>query len=152
MLNVYNAILGTTPSSKLFQNVREKESLAYTVRSRYYRFKDIIVIYAGINKENYKKALDVIKIQLEDMKNGNITDIEFKSARDSLLADLIEWKDSKVAMAKMKLSNLIAFKDADISIDQMREEIKNVKIEDVINISKKIEVEKVFLLGGEIDE
>ena len=86
------------------------------------------------------------------MKNGNITDIEFKSARDSLLADLIEWKDSKVAMAKMKLSNLIAFKDADISIDQMREEIKNVKIEDVINISKKIEVEKVFLLGGEIDE
>ena len=152
VLNVYNAILGTTPSSKLFQNVREKESLAYTVRSRYYRFKDIIVIYAGINKENYKKALDVIKIQLEDMKNGNITDIEFKSARDSLLADLIEWKDSKVAMAKMKLSNLIAFKDADISIDQMREEIKNVKIEDVIDISKKIEVEKVFLLGGEIDE
>ena len=121
VLNVYNAILGTTPSSKLFQNVREKESLAYTVRSRYYRFKDIIVIYAGINKENYKKALDVIKIQLEDMKNGNITDIEFKSARDSLLADLLEWKDSKVAMAKMKLSNLIAFKDADISIDQMRE-------------------------------
>lgn len=152
VLNVYNAILGTTPSSKLFQNVREKESLAYTVRSRYYRFKDIIVIYAGINKENYKKALDVIKIQLEDIKNGNITDIEFKSARDSLLADLIEWKDSKVAMAKMKISNLIAFKDADISIDQMREEIKNVKIEDVINISKKIEVEKVFLLGGEIDE
>ena len=152
VLNVYNAILGTTPSSKLFQNVREKESLAYTVRSRYYRFKDIIVIYAGINKENYKKALDVIKIQLEDIKNGNITDIEFKSARDSLLADLIEWKDSKVAMAKMKLSNLIAFKDADISIDQMREEIKNVKIEDIINISKKIEVEKVFLLGGEIDE
>lgn len=152
VLNVYNAILGTTPSSKLFQNVREKESLAYTVRSRYYRFKDIIVIYAGINKENYEKALDVIKIQLEDMKKGNITDIEFKSARDSLLADLLEWKDSKVAMAKMKLSNLIAFKDADISIDQMREEIKNVKIEDVINISKKIEVEKVFLLGGEIDE
>ena len=152
VLNVYNAILGTTPSSKLFQNVREKESLAYTVRSRYYRFKDIIVIYAGINKENYEKALDVIKIQLEDMKNGNITDIEFKSARDSLLADLIEWKDSKVAMAKMKISNLIAFKDADISIDQMREEIKNVKIEDVINVAKKIEIEKVFLLGGEIDE
>ena len=152
VLNVYNAILGTTPSSKLFQNVREKESLAYTVRSRYYRFKDIIVIYAGINKENYKKALDLIKIQLEDMKNGNITDIEFKSARDSLLADLIEWKDSKVAMAKMKISNLIAFKDADISIDQMREEIKNVKIEDVINVAKKIEIEKVFLLGGEIDE
>ena len=91
-------------------------------------------------------------MQLEDMRKGNITDIEFKSARDSLLADLLEWKDSKVAMAKMKLSNLIAFKDADISIDQMREEIKNVKIEDVTEVANKIEIEKVFLLGGEIDE
>ena len=43
-LSVYNALLGGTPSSKLFQNFREKESLAYTVRSRYYRFKDIIII------------------------------------------------------------------------------------------------------------
>ena len=42
VLNVYNAILGSTPSSKLFQNFREKESLAYTVRSRFYRFKNII--------------------------------------------------------------------------------------------------------------
>ena len=47
-LNVYNAILGSTPSSKLFQNFREKESLAYTVRYIYYRFKSIIIIYAGI--------------------------------------------------------------------------------------------------------
>lgn len=151
-LNVYNAILGTTPSSKLFQNVREKESLAYTVRSRYYRFKDIIVIYAGINKENYNKALEVIKKQLDDMRQGNITDVEFKSARDSLLADLLEWRDSKVAMAKMKLSNLIAFKDENITIEQMRDGIRNVKIEDVIDMANKVEIEKVFLLGGEVDE
>ena len=71
-LNLYNAILGTTPSSKLFQNVREKESLAYTVRSRYYRFKDIIVIFAGINKENYNKAVEVINEQIDAIKNGDI--------------------------------------------------------------------------------
>lgn len=148
-LNIYNAILGTTPSSKLFQNVREKESLAYTVRSRYYRFKNILVIFAGINKENYQKALDVIKEQLEDMKNGKITDVEFESAKDSLLADLLEWKDSKVAMAKMKLSNLIAFKNENMTIDEMREEIKNVTLNDVIEIANKVRIEKVFLLGGE---
>lgn len=148
-LNLYNAILGVTPSSKLFQNVREKESLAYTVRSRYYRFKNILVIFAGINKENYEKAVAVINEQLEDMKNCNITEVEFNSAKDSLLADLLEWNDSKIAMEKMKLSNLIAFKDENITIDMMREKIKAVTLNDVIQVANKVKLEKIFILGGE---
>lgn len=148
-LNLYNAILGVTPSSKLFQNVREKESLAYTVRSRYYRFKNILVIFAGINKENYEKAVLVIKEQLEDMRQGKITDDEFTSAKDSLLADLLEWNDSKIAMEKMKLSNLIAFKDENITIEMMRNKIKDISMSDVIEVANKVQLEKIFILGGE---
>lgn len=147
-LNLYNAILGTTPSSKLFQNVREKESLAYTVRSRYYRFKDIIVIFAGINKENYQKAVDVIKEQIEAIKRGEISKEEFESAKDSLMADLLEWKDSKIAMAKMKFANIIAFKDADITVEDMRERMSRVTLEDVIRVANLVSVEKIFVLGG----
>ena len=150
-INVYNAILGTTPSSKLFQNVREKASLAYTVRSRYYRFKDIIIIFAGINKENYTKALNLIKEQVENMKNGQISDVEFNSAKDSLLAELLEWNDSKIAMAKMKISNLLNFKSNDITIEKMRDLIKDVSFNDVIEIANKVDIEKVFLLGGNED-
>ena len=147
-LNLYNAILGTTPSSKLFQNVREKKSLAYTVRSRYYRFKDIIVIFAGINKENYQKAVDVIKEQIEAIKKGEISKEEFESAKDSLMADLLEWKDSKIAMAKMKFANIIAFKDADITVEDMRERMSRVTLEDVIRVANLVSVEKIFVLGG----
>lgn len=149
VLNVYNAILGTTPSSKLFQNVREKESLCYTVRSRYYRLKNIIVIYAGINKENYQKTLDTINLQLKDMRDGKISDIEFKTAKDSLIADLCEMNDSKVGMCKMILSNLVAFKDANKTIEEIKENIMNITKENVVDIANRIEVEKVFLLGGE---
>lgn len=151
-LNLYNAILGTTPSSKLFQNVREKESLAYTVRSRYYRFKSMLVIYAGINKENYTKAVDLIKEQIESMKKGEITTEEFISAKDSLMADLNEWKDSKVAMAKMVFSNIIAYNDSNITIDQMRENINKVTLEDVIRVANKVNLEKIFYLGGSTNE
>ena len=147
-LNLYNAILGTTPSSKLFQNVREKKSLAYTVRSRYYRFKDIIVIFAGINKENYQKAVDVIKEQIEAIKRGEISKEEFESAKDSLMADLLEWKDSKIAMAKMKFANIIAFKDADITVEDMRERMSKVTLEDVVRVANLVSVEKIFVLGG----
>src|SRR5690606_6797822 len=54
---VYNGILGTYPHSKLFVNVREKESLAYYCSSRYDAHKGIVTIQSGIEFENYEKAL-----------------------------------------------------------------------------------------------
>ncbi|MDO4282167.1 MAG: pitrilysin family protein [Clostridia bacterium] len=149
--NVYNTILGGTPSSKLFQNVREKESLAYTVRSRYYRFKPIFVIYAGIQLENYEKAKNLILKQVEDMKQGNITDVEFESAKESLLADLLEWNDSKIAISKMKMSNTISFGKENMTIEDMREKIRKVTMQDVVDVAQRVEPEKIFLLGGEIN-
>ena len=136
----------------MFQNVREKASLAYTVRSRYYRFKDIIVIYAGINKENYKKTVNLIREQIDDMKKGKISQEEFNSAKDSLIADLLDWKDSKIAMEKMKISNIVAFKNENISIDDMKENMKNVSMEDVIKVANKVKLKKIFVLGGVTNE
>ncbi len=152
VLNVYNAVLGATPSSKLFQNFRERESLAYTVRSRYYRFKSIIIIYAGIEEKNYDRAKEVIMNQLNDMKNANISEIEFNASKNSIISDLSEWKDSKIAMSKMLLSNLIVYKQNNMSIEDMIEKIKGVTLDDVINVANKIDIEKIFLLGGESNE
>lgn len=151
-LNVYNAILGATPSSKLFQNFREKESLAYTVRSRYYRFKNMIIIYAGIENKNYEKAIEVIKKELEDIKNRNITDEEFNAAKSSLIADLNEWDDSKIALAKMLLSNLLIYKDDKVKVEDMINDMKKVTKEDVVAVSKKITLNKIFFLGGDKNE
>ncbi len=149
VLNMYNSILGSNPSSKLFQNFREKESLAYTVRSRCYRFKNIIIIYAGIEKNNYDKAKKVIFDNLNEITEGNITDEEFDSARESLVSDLLEWNDSKVALEKMLIINLINNGDKEVSIDDMVNGIKSVKKEDIINFAKRLTVEKIILIGGE---
>ena len=59
VLNVYNAILGGTPSSKLFQIFREKESLAYTARSRYYRYKDLQYTWNLVDKIYYTSKGEV---------------------------------------------------------------------------------------------
>lgn len=146
--NVFNAIFGTTPSSKLFQNVREKESLAYTVRSRYYRFKDMIIVYAGINKENYNRAKMLIQEQLETIKSGDISDIELNSAKDSIISDLKEWNDSKISMEKMIFANKIGFKRDNVTVDDMIENINKVSLEDVVEIANKTELKKIFYLGG----
>lgn len=148
-INMYNAILGGTAASKLFQNFREKESLAYIVRSRYYRFKDMIIIYAGIKKEDYERAKVVLNNELNQMVLGNITEEEFNAAKESLLADLIEWEDDKIAIAKMFFSNLFAFKREEVTIEEMYENIKKVTLQDVVDISKRVKLEQVYFLRGE---
>lgn len=151
ILNVYNAVLGSTPSSKLFQIFREKESLAYTVRSKFYRFKNILLIFAGIEKKNYEKSKRVVFNILEDMKDLNITDEEFYASKQSLISDILEWNDSKVALSKMHISNLIATKKDNITLEEMVNMIKIINKEDLRDIASKIVVEKIYLLGGEAD-
>ncbi len=148
-LSVYNALLGGTPSSKLFQNFREKESLAYTVRSRYYRFKDIIIIYAGIQKENYEKAKLVIENEINKIKDGKISDEEFEASKKSIISDLKEWNDSKIALSKMFISNLFSLKNDSLTLEQMVDKFEKVTKQDIIDIASKITIEKIYFLGGE---
>lgn len=151
VLSVYNAILGATPSSKLFQNFREKESLAYTVYSRFYRFKNFMIIYAGIEKKNYERAKQVIEQQLLDMEKGNITQKEFEASQNNLLANLMEWDDSRIAIAKMFLSNLMVYQDDHVTIEEMIQKMKAVTLDQVVAIAKRIKIEEIFMLGGEAD-
>lgn len=148
-LSVYNALLGGTPSSKLFQNFREKESLAYTVRSRYYRFKNIIIIYAGIQKENYEKAKLVLENEINKIKDGEISDEEFEASKKSIISDLKEWNDSKIALSKMFISNLFSLKNDSLTLEQMVDKFEKVTKQDIIDIAGKITIEKIYFLGGE---
>ena len=150
-LLVYNALLGGTPNSKLFRNFREKESLAYTVRSRYNRFKNFFVIYAGIQKTNYDRAIIVLKEQLDSIKNGDISEEEISSAIESLVSDILEYKDSNIVLAKILTINLFYYKNNEVGIEEMIKSIKSVTKENIVEISKKIYIDTVYLLGGDLD-
>src|SRR5699024_2624596 len=83
-----NAILGGGANSKLFQNVREKESLAYTAGSTYRRQKDAIFIRCGIEIANYEKALKTIEKQIEDIKNGEFTDEDVNNSKELIISSI----------------------------------------------------------------
>ena len=83
--SVYNAILGGGANSKLFQNVREKESLAYTAGSNYVRQKNSIFVRCGIEIDNYEKALNTINEQLEDMQKGNFDEKDIENAKNLII-------------------------------------------------------------------
>ncbi|MCM1528568.1 MAG: insulinase family protein [Alistipes sp.] len=83
-LKLFAVILGGTPSSKLFMNVREKQSLCYYCACRYSETKNYILIDCGVELDKIQAAHEEILRQIDDMKQGNITDDEIGAAILSL--------------------------------------------------------------------
>ena len=79
------AILGGTATSKLFCNVREKQSLCYYCAARYDKYKGIVVIDSGVEGENIEKLEAGILKEIDDMKNGVISDFEIDSAKMAVI-------------------------------------------------------------------
>ena len=147
VISLYNTVLGGGANSKLFQNVREKESLAYTAGSIYVRRKNTIFIKTGIETSNYEKALKVIKNQLEDMKNGKITDDEFNSAKQLIVSSLKLIPESQEDLIAYYFDQKLY--NENLTIDEYISNIEKVSKEDVINISKDIELDTIYFLQGE---
>ena len=146
-LAIFNGIFGVTPSCKLFQNVREKASLCYTISARILKLKGLIIVYAGINAQNYEKAVSLIKEQLEDMKKGNFTDEELQCSKDSAIASLRDVRESKYLSCMFKYSNKIAYKK-DMTFEEIEEAYKKITREDIIRVANKIEFTNEFIIGG----
>lgn len=146
-LLIYNAVLGGGPSSKLFNNVREKLSLAYYAMSRIDMFKGIMTINSGIEVANFQTAYDEIIKQFEAIKNADITDEEMSSAILSTVNNIKSMADSALVMEDYWLNRII------IGVPRTFEEITNMvqKItkEQVAEVAKNIELDTVYFLKGE---
>lgn len=143
-ITMYNAILGGGANSKLFQNVREKASLAYSAGSRFIRRKNAIFIITGIELQNYDKALKIIKEQLKDMQEGKITDKEFEDAKQLILASLKLIPESQEDMIAFDFDqNLFEEK---LSFEEYFENVENVSKKDVIEVAQKINIDTIYYL------
>ena len=144
VLNIYNAILGGGANSKLFQNVREKASLAYTAGSRYLKTKNNIFIRCGIEIDNYDKTIQIIKEQLEDMKSGKFSDEDINNAKELLLASLNSLQDEQASEISYYISQELS--DSEISVEQACENVKNVNKEQIIEAANNMMINTIFFL------
>ena len=142
--SLYNVILGGSANSKMFQNVREKASLAYSAGSVYLRQKDNIFIKCGIDIPNYEKAIKIIKEQLEQMKNGEFTEEDIENAKlliSSSVSSIPETQDSEITYYfSQELS------DEFVSIEEYIDRINNVNKEQIIEIANNIQINTIYFL------
>ena len=141
---VYNNILGGSANSKIFQNVREKASLAYSAGSSYFKYKNNIFINCGIEISNYEKAVELIKAQIEDMKNNNFTNEELENAKNSIIATIKTIDDEQDTLIIYYFGQELS--NNKITIEDYIKKIEEIKREDILNIANKVEINTIYFL------
>lgn len=145
---VFNCIFGGSPFSKLFNNVREKLSLAYYVSSRVDRQKGTLMISSGIEGGKFNSAYDEIMLWLDKMQNGEFTDDEIMSAKKYLETNLNSAKDSLRVTEDYLLSGISEGEEPE-DIDILIEKIKEVTKDEIIKAANKISLDSIFLLTNQ---
>lgn len=146
VIALYNTILGKGANSKLFLNVREKEGLAYSAGSTYLKRNNAIIISTGIEVSKYNKAVEVIKKQLKDMEDGNITEKEMKDAKQFINAGLNLINESSENMIEYRFDKDLY--NEEIDIEKYRKEIEEIKKEDIVKVAKQIKIDTIYFLGN----
>ena len=141
---VYNTILGVGANSKLFQNVREKASLAYTCGSNYIKRKQNIMIRAGIEIQNYEKAMKIINEQLEDMKQGKFNDEDIQSAKNIIYATIDNIEEEQDTEISYYYGQELVGKHT--TVEEYKQKIQNVTKEQIVEFANQIKLNTIYFL------
>lgn len=145
-MQVLNMVFGGGATSKLFCNVREKMSLCYYCGSSEVGQKGILLVGSGIEPENEKKAVDAILAQLDDMKNGNITDGELSDAKLALMDSVNRIADSAGALLNWHFSGVM--NGELLTPSEKKEKLASVTREDVVAMAQNIHLDTYYFLSG----
>lgn len=140
-----NIILGGTGDSKLFKEVREENSLCYTIRSNYNRLDNLMVINAGIDNVNFDKAVELITKNVQDMKKGKFTDSDINVAKE-----FYKTSAESLMESPSRIINEVLTKEI-LGVEPLSERVRKIEKvtkKDIMRACKKINMDTVFLLEG----
>jgi predicted Zn-dependent peptidase len=127
-----NTVLGGSMSSRLFQNVRERRGLAYSVYSGLTAYQDAgaISIYAGCANDAVSELIDVVVAELRQVKETPVSDAELRRAKDHLKGSLMLNLES-TSSRMSHLARQEIYRDRTDSLDEMLAAIERVSVEEV---------------------
>lgn len=141
---VYNNILGGSANSKMFQNVREKAHLAYVAGSSYFRYKNNIFVNCGIEISNYEKALELIKEQIKEMKDGNFTEEDIENAKKGIISTIKTIDDEQDTGITYCFGQELSKNN--MRIEDYIKRIEKIKKDDILNVAQKVKINTIYFL------
>lgn len=140
-------VLGESPVSKLFVNLRERMSLCYSVGSYYESLKGVLYISSGIDRGKRGAALEEALRCLEDIRRGVISSDELKAAKLSNVNDCRQIEDSPYSILSFCFGR--AVRGLDCGIEHFLNNIESLEAGDIAAAARRVELKAVYFLEGE---
>lgn len=148
VLPIYASILGGSSNSRLFLDVREKKSLAYSIQTLTKGPNSILIISAGISANKYNEVIKIINNDIKGMKKG-ITDDEINSVRNELISSIETLLDSPSGIINYYFGIEVFNSE---TIDKKIENYNKVTKNDIQNFANKVKMSVIYLLEGSVYE
>jgi predicted Zn-dependent peptidase len=142
-----NGVFGGYTHSKLFQNVRERASLAYFASSGIEQTKGLMWVNAGIDFEAFDTAVGIIEEQLDDVQRGAITESEMENTRRGLIRDIEMMRDQPSSLMDLALAGIV--NSCPITAEDLKQRISQISVEDVVRVARGIQLDTVYFLRNE---
>lgn len=146
LFQLMSAVLGGTPSSKLFQNVREKQSLCYYCSSSFASASGALFVESGVETANLEKTEEAVLEQLNALQRGDVADEELTFAKLALCNALHSVGDSLGAVENWYLSRV--FDEPTQSPDRAAQQLMGYTREDVVEAANRLKLHTVYRLKG----
>lgn len=147
VMQVLNMIYGSGMTSKLFQNVREKSALCYSIGSGFYSTKGILTVSAGIDFEKEPEVQAQILLQLDQCREGNITQQELQAGKEGILGGLRGVHDSPGSIESYYSTGILS--GLSLSPDEYAAAVEAVTVEDLAAAANTVEAHTVYFLKGD---
>jgi predicted Zn-dependent peptidase len=152
VMPIFNTIFANgSLNTKLSQNLREKNSLCYSVNAMFQKNDNLLFVYAGIDANNENKAVKLIKKSLKEMQEGDFTDEDVKNAIKYITGGLKSLYDSPdFLINNYFFHNLLNI----LYIEDKIKEVNKITKSDVIALAKKIKLSTIYMMapGGNNNE
>lgn len=146
VFHIYNYIMGNGGlTSKLYKSIREENSLCYAITSMFLKYDNLLVIQLSLEKENVKKAVELIKKCLKSMIKGDFTEEDIENAKKNIIWSLNLSLDNNVSLINNYVFNII---DDLPLLEERKEAFSKVTKEEIIAVAKKIKLNTVYSLNG----
>jgi len=142
-----NGVYGGYTHSKLFQNVRERASLAYFASSGIETTKGLMWVNAGIDFDAFDTAVGIIEAQLDDVRRGVITTTEMENTRRGLIRDIEMMRDQPSSLMDLALAGIV--NGCPVTSEHLKQCISQVSVEDVMRVAREIRLDTVYFLRNE---
>ena len=142
---ILSFIIGGSSDSLIFKKLRQENSLCYYADSSYSLFYQMFEINVGLESKNYEKAVALIKEVIEEICNGHIEDEDIQKAKITYENAWKEIMDNPLSIINMYLSH--EYYNLDY-VDERIQKMNEITKEDIINLSKKIQLNAIYLLKG----